>query len=834
MNIYAFTILTILGLAVLLPLHLTGTLPPAYTTPQTSAPGATGTTPDAGLVYTTVQMISVSPERMSGTIILTFFFILTIFLFCVIYYACHPITRTFNYRQHDERVITLHGMEMLKPSAYLFDRIAMQDSVFRTNTKEALLLCPYTLELDGLPSTLVSQSAFRTMVASVLNREEPNKFGSTAEDIIVANIVLDIEDRLKLHEQRNEILKNIDHLNWENNEKIKDGREVKPPKKSLLCSKFDGKRKFKTSVDAQDYWNSQLIDVDREISRWDQQYAILSQQTGESMSPVGVAETEVGEISESGVMGGGEKATRIAGLPNKFLDKKGNDKEYKIKGAGNGYIVFRTLAALKDFERNFLKSRPKLNDALAMQEQQLGKAATESGVGAIGSKLTGGLSTKAMSFAMLRKNRVKYEPDDVMWDNLFIRNRGSRAMPLLRKVISITLIVLLLIFCSTPAAFASTIQRLLEGGVFPGININNIGFLTSGALGALIFQYLPTLLLLLASILIPMIIIALTMFEKNKSRGQIQTLILKRIYVYLILSTAVLPILVQASMDGLVNGFVNGGANYALIFGNIFLPNGGAFFINYILQKLLIGNMLGYVMIGLLIKYLIGARFTTPYWKKLKMYRYMTPLEHLDSAEAPDLNIEMAYANLLAVMGLGLLLSVLTPIIIPCCFVFFVVQYWVDRYNVSWIYGQRKLVYAVNGKPNIIGSAAYGVRSDFISHMKVVSQVIECVFANMIIFTIFITLFFAARIADNNGFIGHTVVAGLLAIFAILGAIVTPLITKFYLLQNARLDRVNGEVRPNENNVGKGYDPTTIEDFSKIKGSKVGSMGFQLIQRGVV
>jgi uncharacterized membrane protein (DUF485 family) len=163
---------------------------------------------------------------------------------------------------------------------------------------------------------------------------------------------------------------------------------------------------------------------------------------------------------------------------------------------------------------------------------------------------------------------------------------------------------------------------------------------------------------------------------------------------------------------------------------------------------------------------------------------------------------------------------------------FFLGQYWVDRYNVSTIYGQRKLVYKVHENANIIGSAAYGIRSDYVTHSKIVRQVCELVWANCIVFTFFITFFFAARIAQNNGFIGHTIVAAIICIVCIIGAILTKIIGKYYFLSNGRLDRQNGEVRPNEANVDRGYDPSTIDGMVKMKGG-LGTLGFQLVSRGI-
>lgn len=226
-------------------------------------------------------------------------------------------------------------------------------------------------------------------------------------------------------------------------------------------------------------------------------------------------------------------------------------------------------------------------------------------------------------------------------------------------------------------------------------------------------------------------------------------------------------------------------------------------------------------MIGVVIKYLIKAAFTSKWWKKLHMYRHITPVEHLDAAEPPDPNLEMNYANIISLMGIGLVLGVFTPVVLPCCLLFFLGNYYVDRFTISMVYGQRRQVYAVNGKP-LIGAAAYGIRSDYVTHRKNVQTVVKLVLANMIIFTVFLALFFGSKISVNLRFIAHTIIAAAFAAVCVFAAIFTTVFSRIYLNRNKRLDMKNSYVKPTKENVGNGYAPPPPAELGSKEKTGVG------------
>lgn len=529
-------------------------------------------------------MIETSPVRTSATIILSFFFLVIVAGFCIFFFCLHPLVRDFNFAQHDEKPTIVRGLERFQPMINLRNRLVLEEHLYGPQQKLPLLLCPYTLEIQGMTRELVSQAAFTEMIRKCMAKE--SKYGSSVDDILHQVLVLDLLERVELQRELQKVENQLDHAEYVWEQKSSEGKEERP-KKSLLCTKYQDHFRFKTKVDAIEYYKTLKADIEHEIFKWDTALNRVLRYGGSytniSLGTIAVDQQtreliEIGAISPSDIKVEDKPISRLEGIKNKFLLKGGQEKQYKIQGSGYGFIVFRNLNALRDFERNYRNYKLDIEDALEMQDREMNNNVDERLNGI--QQLTN-IGNRVMTMAVMRVNRISFEPEDVLWDNLFKLTHLSRAVPYVRKTIAGVLIVLLLIFLSTPIAFASTVQILLNGGVFPGININTTNVL-SGALGALVFQYMPTLLLLIASLLIPLIIIALTMFEKNKSRGQIQRLILERIYVYLILSTLVLPVFVQASMSGLASGFVNGGVTAA--FGNMFLPYGGAFFVNYVLQ----------------------------------------------------------------------------------------------------------------------------------------------------------------------------------------------------------------------------------------------------------
>ncbi|KAL0487239.1 11 TM domain-containing transmembrane protein [Acrasis kona] len=764
--IYSFMVMTFIGLAVLLPLHITGTLPESYQ--QSDA--------NAGLTYTGIEMIQTSPIRTIATLILAFVFLLTITGFCIIYFCLHPLVRNFNYKNCDQVTTSLPGVESFVPLQTLRDELVLKRESFGFINKPPVMWSPYALEIRGLPRNFISQNAFDAMVEECMARnriEESNV-------IIHSALIMDMTKRLQYEKQRKDLKDSLDQIEFAHS-----FNPEKTPMKRIPSKKFK-------KVDAIEWHNDQIKRIESKIRNYDSQLHTLMNQCGRyKTAPVQLqnGETQPDPIAASP----GSEFTQVTiNDTNQNTQEITNERIYKFQSSGFGYVVFNSLESLQVFQRNYRKFGLNLKDAISNQKSIL---QPDSLTNAPSKFNPIAMSNNVMDFVSLSVNTTTYEPDDVNYDNLYTLTSMSRAVPLFRKILAGVLITILIIFFSTPAAFANTIQSLLEGGVFPGVDIRNISVLTTGTLGALVFQYLPTLLLVIASILIPFLIKFLTKFEKNYSRGEEERLIMKRIYVYLIMSTLVLPILVQASMSGLVAGFVSGGVDYALVFGNIFLPFGGAFFVNYVLQKAIISTMISLVMIGVVIKFLLLDTIT----------KHINPAKRLNIAEPGDLNLEMSYANIVAMMGIGIVLCVLTPVVIPACLLFFVLQYFVERFNTSMIYGQRKQVYALNGEP-YVGSAAFGIRNDYTRHRRLVQTVVELVLANMIIFTVFLTLFFAARIALDNRFIAHTIVCAVFGLFCIAGAVLARILPFAFLNTNRRLDAMN-LYKPDQQVVGHGYAP---------------------------
>eukprot|EP00762_Andalucia_godoyi_P001409 ANDGO_04927.mRNA.1 CSC1-like protein ERD4 len=173
-------------------------------------------------------------------------------------------------------------------------------------------------------------------------------------------------------------------------------------------------------------------------------------------------------------------------------------------------------------------------------------------------------------------------PVDVQWQNA--------CMPLQQKLARRTgvqaALITLLLFAATPAALATILREHL--------NEDTLSFIPS-LLQSFLFAYLPTILLLVAAMLLPMIIIRLTKMEGHFLKSEQNQKIMVRIFVYLILSTLVIPTMSLAIVDLVTDAISNGSVDVSKAVQQAFIPSMQVFFFTYVLQQATIGIVLGLI-----------------------------------------------------------------------------------------------------------------------------------------------------------------------------------------------------------------------------------------------
>ncbi|KAG9330555.1 hypothetical protein JZ751_023897 [Albula glossodonta] len=223
---------------------------------------------------------------------------------------------------------------------------------------------------------------------------------------------------------------------------------------------------------------------------------------------------------------------------------------------------------------------------------------------------------------------VSYAPDpqNVRWEHLSLG--GLRWW--LRCFIINCILFLLLFFLTTPAIIISTMDKF--NVTKPVEYLNN----------PIITQFFPTLLLWAFSALLP---------------------------------TIVLDVFFRWLFD---KKFL---ADAKIRFECVFLPDNGAFFVNYVIASAFIGNAMDLLRIPGLLMYMI----------RLCLARSAAERRNVKRHQAYEFQFGAAYAWIMCVFTVVMTYSITCPIIVPFGLMYMLLKHLVDRYNMYYAYLPSKL-----------------------------------------------------------------------------------------------------------------------------------------------
>uniref|UniRef100_H3AFA3 Transmembrane protein 63B n=1 Tax=Latimeria chalumnae TaxID=7897 RepID=H3AFA3_LATCH len=268
---------------------------------------------------------------------------------------------------------------------------------------------------------------------------------------------------------------------------------------------------------------------------------------------------------------------------------------------------------------------------------------------------------------------VTYAPDpqNIYWEHLQL---GGIPWWLRCLVINCILFILLF-FLTTPAIIISTMDKF--NVTKPVEYLNN----------PIITQFFPTLLLWSFSALLPTIVYYSTFFEAHWTRsGENRTTMLK-CYTFLIFMVLLLPSLGLSrggnqflrKINYVDEPFFGGGAlqNEKCVF----LPDNGAFFVNYVIASAFIGNAMDLLRIPGLLMYMI----------RLCLARSAAERRNVKRHQAYEFQFGAAYAWMMCVFTVVMTYSITCPIIVPFGLMYMLLKHLVDRYNLYYAYLPAKL-----------------------------------------------------------------------------------------------------------------------------------------------
>ncbi|KAM7402987.1 hypothetical protein PAMA_003761 [Pampus argenteus] len=229
-------------------------------------------------------------------------------------------------------------------------------------------------------------------------------------------------------------------------------------------------------------------------------------------------------------------------------------------------------------------------------------------------------------------------PSDIIWENLSVC--GSRWW--LRCVLLNILLFLLLFFLTTPAIIVNTMDKF------------NVTRPVESLRSPVITQFFPTLLLWAFSVLLPFIVYYSAFFESHWTS-------LDLFFTWL--------------FD------VNFLDESEVKFQCVFLPDNGAFFVNYVITSSLIGTAMELLRIPALTVYAFRLCFAKSQAERI----------HVKRSQAYEFQFGLEYAWTMCIFAVSVTYSITCPIITPFGLLYVILKHMVDRYNIYYAYVPTKL-----------------------------------------------------------------------------------------------------------------------------------------------
>uniref|UniRef100_A0A3P8SAA9 Transmembrane protein 63A n=1 Tax=Amphiprion percula TaxID=161767 RepID=A0A3P8SAA9_AMPPE len=274
----------------------------------------------------------------------------------------------------------------------------------------------------------------------------------------------------------------------------------------------------------------------------------------------------------------------------------------------------------------------------------------------------------------VNKWRVSFAPHprNVYWENLSV----SGFSWYIRYLMLNFFVVLVLTFLTTPTIIINTMDRF---------NVTKpITFLNS----PIISQFFPTLLLWSFSALLPTIVYYSTLGEAHWSRSSEQLSMMRKLYFFLLFMVLILPSLGLTSLAVFFRWlfdrkFLTDGK---LRFECVFLPDQGAFFVNYVIAAALVGSGMELLRLPGLLLYAI----------RMTLARSAAEIKYVKQNQAYEFEYGAMYGWTLCVFTVIMAYSIICPIIVPFGLLYMLLKHLVDRHNLYFAYLPTRLNHQVH------------------------------------------------------------------------------------------------------------------------------------------
>uniref|UniRef100_A0A8D3BC44 Transmembrane protein 63A n=1 Tax=Scophthalmus maximus TaxID=52904 RepID=A0A8D3BC44_SCOMX len=275
------------------------------------------------------------------------------------------------------------------------------------------------------------------------------------------------------------------------------------------------------------------------------------------------------------------------------------------------------------------------------------------------------LSSRSIALTVNRwRISISPHPKNLYWENMSVPG----CFWFIRYVIINLLLSFLLTFLTTPTIILNTMDMLDVTKPIEHLN------------SPIISQFFPTLLLMTFSSLLPTIVYYSTLVEKHWSRSSQQRNMMRKLYFFLLFMVLILPSLGLTSLSVFFRWLFD--HTFILMrFECVFLPDRGAFFVNYVIAAALVGSAMELLRLPGLLLYTV----------RLTCARSAAERKNIKQNQAYEFQYGAQYAGTLCVYTVIVSYSIACPIIMPFGLMYMLLRHVVDKHNMYFAYLPARL-----------------------------------------------------------------------------------------------------------------------------------------------
>jgi len=273
-------------------------------------------------------------------------------------------------------------------------------------------------------------------------------------------------------------------------------------------------------------------------------------------------------------------------------------------------------------------------------------------------------------------------PNDIIWENL----SSKRNWTLVKKIIANLFIFIVAFFLTTPQFIVHQLDPILNAlknltanehpmvanGTNPQI-LDNIRYLP-----VWLTDFLPTLMIWTFTALLPVVVAYADLLVGHWTRSGQNHAIMKKTFWYLLFMVIILPTFGFTSSHAYIDFLLK---DKDLNWECIFLPDSGAFFVNYVITCAMIGTALELI------------RFPELFWYFIQicMSRSKADTPAIRKAIKYEFRFGEQYARMMLIFAMVVMFSISCPLITPFGCLYFVLKHLVDRHNLAFVYARSKI-----------------------------------------------------------------------------------------------------------------------------------------------